>query len=63
MIRIGIIGCGTITEKRHAPEYAANPNVQLTAWFDGVAERAQSYADKYGGQIFDDWKGLIESGL
>lgn len=63
MIRIGIIGCGTITEKRHAPEYAANPNVQLTAWFDVVAERAQSYADKYGGQIFDDWKGLIESGL
>lgn len=28
MLKIGVIGCGKITQVRHAPEYAENPEVR-----------------------------------
>lgn len=28
-MKVGIIGCGKITEVRHAPEYAENPLVRM----------------------------------
>lgn len=51
MLRIGVIGCGKITQVRHAPEYAENENCTLAAWYDAVPERAQAMADLYGGQV------------
>lgn len=51
MYKIGIIGCGKITEVRHAPEYAENPNCELVAFFDLNPARAQLMADTYGGQV------------
>ena len=41
MIKIGIIGCGKITEVRHAPEYMENPNCKLAAFYDLVPARAE----------------------
>ncbi len=41
MLRIGIIGCGKITELRHAPEYAENPDVSLEAFCDADPARAE----------------------
>ena len=40
MIKVGIIGCGKITEVRHAPEYVENPNCELAAFYDIVPGRA-----------------------
>ncbi len=34
MFNIGIIGCGKIAQIRHIPEYADNPNVKLSGYFD-----------------------------
>jgi len=51
MLRIGVIGCGKITQVRHAPEYAENGQCTLIAWYDAVTERAQAMADLYGGQV------------
>ena len=34
MVRIGVIGCGKISQVRHIPEYEANPNAQLVGLFD-----------------------------
>ena len=34
MIRVGIIGCGKIAQVRHLPEYAANPNAEIVAFYD-----------------------------
>ena len=28
-LRVGIVGCGRITETRHAPEYAACENAEI----------------------------------
>lgn len=61
-MRVGIIGCGTITQVRHAPEYANNPKAELTAWFDVLPEKACELAKKYGGKVFHDWHDLIQSG-
>ena len=40
MIKVGIIGCGKITEVRHAPEYVENPYCELAAFYDIVPGRA-----------------------
>lgn len=50
MIKIGIIGCGKITEVRHAPEYMENPNCKLAAFYDLVPARAEEFARRFGGQ-------------
>lgn len=51
MLKIGVIGCGKITQVRHAPEYDENPNCQLVAWYDAIPERAQAMAAQYGGTV------------
>lgn len=50
MIKIGILGCGKITQLRHAPEYDENPNCTLAAFFDEQPERAEALALQYGGK-------------
>ena len=59
MIRIGIIGCGTISMVRHIPEYAANPECELTGYYDFLEERAQNAADLYGGKVYTSVDDLL----
>lgn len=61
MIKIGIIGCGKITEVRHAPEYSENPNCEITAFFDVVPEKAQAMAKRYGGKAYASVEELLNS--
>ena len=35
MLNVGIIGCGRIAQRRHAPEYSHNPDCQIAGYFDG----------------------------
>lgn len=63
MLNIGIIGCGKITQVRHAPEYAENPECRLTAFYDFMPERAQEMATRYGGQAYDSVEALLNSGV
>ncbi len=63
MLRIGIIGCGKITQVRHAPEYAENPQCQLTAFYDFLPQRAADMAKQYGGKAYDSVEALLDSGL
>ncbi len=52
MVRVGIIGCGSITKFRHAPEYAANPDVRILGFYDPVPGRAEEFAAVYGGKAY-----------
>lgn len=61
MLNIGIIGCGKITEVRHAPEYYENPDCLITAFYDVVTEKARKLAAQYGGKSYDSIKGLLSS--
>ncbi|MFP7298987.1 Gfo/Idh/MocA family protein [Neobacillus niacini] len=49
-IKVGIIGCGSITKLRHAPEYEANPYVDEIIFYDRNAERAAGLASQFGGR-------------
>jgi predicted dehydrogenase len=52
-IKVGIIGCGSITKFRHAPEYKANPNVDEIIFFDRSIERATALAKEFGGRAVE----------
>jgi len=58
-LKVAIIGCGSIAIHRHVPEYAANENVEIVAFVDPVAERAQKLSDKYGGKVYTDHKTML----
>jgi len=59
MFNIGIIGCGKIAQVRHIPEYADNPNVKLSGYFDLNQERAAELAKKYGGKAYATYQDLL----
>lgn len=48
MFNIGIIGCGKISQVRHIPEYAQNPDARLAGFFDLNKERAKSWQSGMG---------------
>jgi UDP-N-acetylglucosamine 3-dehydrogenase len=58
-IKVAIIGCGSITEFRHAPEYRANENVEIAAFCDPLAERAEKLANKFGCRAFTDYRDVL----
>ncbi|AJY74380.1 Gfo/Idh/MocA family protein [Paenibacillus beijingensis] len=58
-IKVAVIGCGAIAQRRHIPEYASNPNVELVAFADPVIERAQLMAETYGGSSYASFEELL----
>ena len=61
-LRVGVIGCGSIAQHRHLPEYKSNKNVELIAVCDINEERAQAVAEKYGVKAYTSYEELLESG-
>lgn len=59
MIKIGILGCGKIAQVRHIPEYAANPDCELAAFYNPTRKRAEDMAAKYGGKVYDTPEELL----
>ncbi|MBM7693490.1 putative dehydrogenase [Peribacillus deserti] len=50
-LKAGIIGCGSITKFRHAPEYKVNPYVDDIVFYDRNPERAEALAEMFGGTV------------
>lgn len=63
MLKIGIIGCGGIARVRHAPEYQANSNCKLVAFYNHSREKAERMAEQYGGVCCNDVEELLSMGL
>lgn len=61
MIKVGLIGCGKITEVRHAPEYAENPDCEIVAYYNPNREKAEKLAALYGGKVYDSVEELLAS--
>jgi predicted dehydrogenase len=59
MVKVGIIGCGRIAQRRHIPEYASNPNVEIVGYYNRTRSQAEDMASKYGGKVFDTIEGLL----
>jgi predicted dehydrogenase len=61
-LRVAVIGCGSIAQYRHLPEYKSNKNVELIAVCDINEERALVVAEKYGVKAYTNYEELISSG-
>ena len=61
-VKIGIIGCGGIANGKHLPALKRNGNVEMVAFCDTVAERAEQAAKQYGtadAKIYTDYRELL----
>lgn len=47
-LKVGLIGCGAISQRRHLPEYLAHSAVDIVAVCDPNLARAQAIADSHG---------------
>ena len=56
---IGIIGCGKISQVRHIPEYAANPEARIVGFFDMNLERAAQLARQYDARSYSTLEELL----
>ena len=59
MINIGIIGCGNIARTRHVPEYAANQDCRISAYYSPSREKAEALAVEYGGKVCSSVEELL----
>lgn len=59
-LKVGVIGCGSISVRRHLPEYAANENVRIVAVCDINEERAQDTAELYNAKLFFDYEEMLK---
>jgi predicted dehydrogenase len=59
-IKVGIIGCGSITKFRHAPEYKANHHVDEIVFFDRNFARAKELAQEFGGRAVESVEELLQ---
>jgi predicted dehydrogenase len=64
-IRVGIIGCGAITQRSHAPGFAKVAGVAITALCDPVAENSSKVRDAHApsAAMFLDYREMLKSGL
>ncbi len=59
-VKVAVIGCGSIARHRHIPEFAAHPQAELVAFCDVVEERAADFARRYGGDVYTDYRDLLQ---
>jgi UDP-N-acetyl-2-amino-2-deoxyglucuronate dehydrogenase len=59
-IRIALVGCGRISE-RHIDAIAANPQLELVAVCDEVAERARAAGEKSGVPHFTSYEKMLKT--
>ena len=50
-LRVGVIGCGAISVRRHLPEYAARDDVEIAAIYNRTKSRAEEIRQQYGGAV------------
>lgn len=63
MIRVGVIGCGTIAAVRHLPEYAAREDVEIAAVYNRTVSKAEEAQRQYGGRVCESVEELVSMDL
>jgi predicted dehydrogenase len=58
-VRVGIIGCGSIARRTHAPAFTASEGAELVGFASRTRTSAEVAASECGGgPVFDDWRDL-----
>ncbi len=52
IVRAVVLGGGAVAQRRHLPEYAANPNAEIAGVIDTNQNRAQELVELYGGRVY-----------
>lgn len=60
-LKVGVIGCGAIAQRRHLIEYEANPSVEIVAVCDIREDRVNEMAARFGAEGFTDYKELLKN--
>lgn len=63
IVRIGIIGCGGIANGKHMPSLKKVKDIEMVAFCDIIAERAEKAAKEYGtkdAKVYTDYKELLK---
>ncbi|MBO7746454.1 Gfo/Idh/MocA family oxidoreductase [Paenibacillus sp. MWE-103] len=64
-LKVGIVGCGSIANGKHLPSLSKLPHVELCAFSDIAAERAEQAAEKFGApgaRVYADYRELLLDG-
>lgn len=63
IVRLGIIGCGSIANQKHMPALQKIKNARMVAFCDVIRERAEKAAKEFGDQgvkVYTDYRELLE---
>lgn len=60
-VKVAVIGCGSISQKRHIPELRANGKAELVAVCDINAKRAEEVAKPLGVKAFCDHRAMLQN--
>ncbi|GAE32116.1 Gfo/Idh/MocA family protein [Halalkalibacter hemicellulosilyticus] len=58
-VKVGVIGCGSISKYRHIPEYANNEQVEIVAVCDVIEERVNEFAEQYEAKAYTSYEELL----
>lgn len=61
-LKVAVVGCGSIAQYRHLPEYKMNKDVELVAVCDINEERVNKVASEYGVKAYTSYEELLASG-
>ncbi|MFD2830418.1 Gfo/Idh/MocA family protein [Corticicoccus populi] len=60
VLKVAVIGCGSIAKNRHLPEYSQNSEAVITAVCDIVEDRAKETAETYQADYYMDYKKMLK---
>ncbi len=61
MVKVAVIGCGTIANAAHIPSYMKNKDAQVLYFCDIIPERAQKAVETYGvGKAVTDYREILK---
>lgn len=58
-LKVAVIGCGSIAQHRHLPEYEWNNNVEIVALCDKHEQRVKEVAERYNAKAYTDYNELL----
>ena len=62
-LKVGVLGCGGIANRKHLPAMAKNGNFEIVAFCDIIRERAEKAKAEFGEQgaaVYTDYKELLK---
>jgi predicted dehydrogenase len=62
-IRVGFVGAGNNTRRRHIPGFRAQPGIELVAVANRTKESGERVAREFGiATVYPDWRDLVKAG-